>query len=688
MHEEQVLEVLSREPTRAWTLDEVLAALPAIEAKSVRRALKRLSRTGELERSEGRRYRRPEATSAPAPSGPLLGNFRRVGKAVYVEPFEDPGPFARKEPALLDPAAVPEELADGSLVQYEILSPWSPTSAALARLVEVLGKPGERGVEMKRILLEHNLETPFPDAVLEEATAFGDAPRASEIAGRRDLRGLALVTIDGEDAKDFDDAVCAERLGEDAFTVYVAIADVSHYVRQDHPLDLEALRRGTSTYLTDRCIPMLPEQLSNHLCSLRPHEDRLCLVAEMVIDRDGHTRESKFYRAVMRSRARLTYEQVATALEGEPDSICAPLLPSLLRLSKVATALLARRLRRGAIDLDVPEAKIVFDGEGLPVDATRRPRNDAHRLIEDLMLAANEAVASFTASRRIPTLYRVHEDPDPKKLAQFVALLERLGVTVKLKKKIRPRDVAHMVEDLHDLEGARELQGMVLRTMAQARYDAQNLGHFGLAAEHYLHFTSPIRRYPDLMVHRLLMRALDGEELRYRREELAAVAMQNSASERKAMEAERATLSLDRTYVASAFVGQHLEGTISGVARFGLFVALDKPFVDGLVPIATLGMDYFEPDDVGFSLRGKMSGAVFHLGQRVTVEIIAVNLQRRQVEMRVVSEPQGGKPEPDQGRRRGRRRGEKSAPHAKPQKPVAGGRPEKPPKRPKRRRGG
>ncbi len=614
--------------------------LPETELKSLRRLLKRLVRDGVLMRLRGRRFKRTptieEQGIEEAAGGPQIGLLRVVGRAAYVEPEPDPESYGTPEPVLLDPDGLPSGAEDGALVVYEITSPRTRVRAPMGVVVRVLGRPGDRAVEMHRLLLEFELPDGFPAEVEAEARAFGDAPSAADQADRVDLTQLPLVTIDGADAKDFDDAVCAERREDGGYDVYVAIADVSHYVRPGTELDREAYRRATSTYLTDRCIPMLPENLSNGLCSLRPHVPRLCVVAQLDVDASGAVRGRRFYRAVMRSRARLTYDQVARALEGEVDAVTGPLLPAIMRLYKVSQNLLRRRIKRGSVDLDVPEAMIVFGEDGLPIDARRRPRSDAHRLIEDLMLAANEAVAAHFAERDRPTVYRIHEDPDPAKLEAVVALSQVLGLEVKLKKKVKPRDLAHLVEDLQAHPLGQHLQGLVLRTMAQARYSVEDVGHFGLAAEHYLHFTSPIRRYPDLIVHRLLMAEQTRAAVPHGVGDLAAMSEHCSTRERAAMVAERASMDLDRAFVATGVVGDHLQGTITGVQRFGLFVSVDTPFIEGMVPVATIGQDYFEADEIGSTMRGVRSGITFRLGQKVGIEVVKVDLDRRRVEMRLV----------------------------------------------------
>ncbi len=623
--------------------------------KHLRRLLRELVDLGHIEREGGRRYRKanrapdarrgrgrgaPERGRTGGPDRPPVGIFREVGKARFIEPSGGGRRGARAPSALLVHPEGVGGAEDGLLVEYEIVRAQSSTETAHARVKKILGKPGDRETEVQHILRESTIPLEFPGSVTQEARAFAQEVEPEDIQGREDLRALPFVTIDGEDARDFDDAVCVER-GDHAFKLYVAIADVSHYVRQGHPLDVEAMSRGTSVYLPDRVVPMLPEELSNHLCSLRPKVDRLAFVAEVEVDDTGSVLGSRFYKAVIRSQARLTYEQVAAALAGVTDEATKPLLPSILKLSKVAQLFLARRLKRGAIDLDIPESQVLFDADGFPCDVVKRQRNDAHRLIEDLMLAANEAVAAYFVSHGLPTVFRVHEDPDPLRLAAFLELASTLGLPVpKKKKKLRPKDVALLLEQLNEHPRGKPLNTFLLRSLAQARYYPSNEGHFGLAADHYLHFTSPIRRYPDLMVHRLLEHSLAKERSPYSVGELTEIAQAASDAERRAMEVERAAKDLDRALVATAHLGEELEGRISGIQGFGAFVLIDAPFIEGLVPIQHLGDDYFEPDKHLSELRGQRTGKVWRIGDPIRVIVAAVRLDRRQVELH----PVGGEP--------------------------------------------
>jgi ribonuclease R len=666
--ERRLLSAFESNPTKALSISEIAEAaeFPEEDHRKLHRLLKRLVNAGWLSRLKGKRYqlRKLRPPTAPKSEKSSLGLFRKVGDSVFVEPLQTDDEDRGSGLILIDQEQDVAHIDDLCIVQYEISKEASRSKSAFAKIIRTLGKRGEREAGIMKRLLDSELPLEFPSAVLEQADALPDAVQKSDHKSRRDLRDLPLVTIDGSDAKDFDDAVCVQK-SDTGFILYVAIADVSYYVRPDSPLDQEAYRRGTSIYLSDRCIPMLPEKLSNGLCSLRPQVERLCFVAEMHMDKSGIIGRSEFYRAVMRSHARLTYEQVAQALEGEPDEICQGLLPDLKRLQKVARALLKRRMARGSIDLDIPEPFIVFDEETQPIDSVRRARNDAHRLIEDLMLAANEAVALQMSQVGRPSIFRVHEDPDREKLEAFLDLTSQLGLglKVKLKQQPKPKDLSRMIEQLVKLKAPPTLQMLILRSMAQARYTASNLGHFGLSAENYLHFTSPIRRYPDLLAHRLLNDFLESSKPGYSKEQIEEIAEKCSQRERSAITVERGCLDYDRCIIASKHIGETFDGIITTVKEFGMFVAIQEPFVEGLVPISSMSFDYFELDELGATLIGEHTGKSYMLSQKIEVEIVAANLEQGKVEFRLIEKdfPEGTTNVRHRGRRgRGRPRKEDS----------------------------
>lgn len=500
-------------------------------------------------------------------------------------------------------------------------------------LERILGDADDPEVQFLSIALEHGLRLEFPEEVAAAAAALPDDPTAADAEGRVDLRDLPLVTIDGETARDFDDAVCVTA-HDRGFRVHVAIADVAHYVRQGSPLDVEAARRGTSVYFPDRAIPMLPPQLSTGLCSLNPDRDRLVLVAELDLDGDGAPLDARFYRGVMRSRARLTYTEVAAALAGETvRPAVAERLPQLRTMHALMQLLYRRRLRAGSLDLDLPEALIELSEEGRSVGVRVAARNDAHRIIEELMLAANQAVATHLGALGVPFPYRIHEPPDPDDIDELNTFLGPFGLRVDYEHRVKPADVQRLLRQLEGRPLAAVLSRQVLRSLAKAQYSVANAGHFGLAFTDYCHFTSPIRRYPDLLVHRQLGRVFDGETARARdeAEAIEAASIASSQAEREAMEAERAMLDLKK----AEFMREHLHetgpGTIVSVTSFGFYVELDAWPVEGLVRLDTLD-DFYEYVEAERSLHARRKGRRFRLGDRVEVEVADVSLRRRTVD--------------------------------------------------------
>ena len=506
----------------------------------------------------------------------------------------------------------------------------SQVSSAQARVVRRLDP--DRPVELatETAIARFDLPHEFSPTALREAQAWGDRVDPAEADKREDLRTLPLVTIDGEDARDFDDAVYGE-LHPGGFRLIVAIADVSHYVRPGTAVDAEARERGTSVYFPTRVVPMLPTALSDHLCSLAPHVDRLCFAADMVISKQGALKSARFYPAVMRSAARLTYTLANAALfEGRPAARTelGPLVEPLLVLVDIYRALQKARNRRGALDFDAAEAEFVIDSAERVRTIELRARNDAHRLIEECMIMANVAVAQELAKERIPTLYRVHGEPEELKVDRLVSMLAALGIDAQLPEKVAPRDLQAITRRLGHTAERPFVESLMVRTMQQAVYQPTNIGHFGLALTHYAHFTSPIRRYPDLVVHRTL-RALLGApgaaSVRYENEELSALGESTSKLEKRADEADRFV----GTYLKCAYlrerIGQTFHGLITTVVEFGCFVQILDVSVDGLLHIDRLQDDEYVMDDDGHAWVGRRTKRHLRIGTHVRVVVTAVN---------------------------------------------------------------
>lgn len=532
------------------------------------------------------------------------------------------------------------EARDGQVVVAELTSWPTERQQAAGRITEILGWPDDPEVEARSIIAKYELPSTFPAEVLAEARAVPQLVPPSDHKGRVDLRGQITVTIDGETARDFDDAVSVRRESGDDIRLWVSIADVSHYVKPDSPLDREAYLRGTSVYFPDRCIPMLPEELSNGICSLNPDVDRLTLTAEMLFDTDGTIKAATFYPAIIRSAARLTYTIVRDILVDRGEEQLAAyrhLVGDLEVMKELALRLMDKRRKRGSIDFDLPEPQIVLDLQGHTEAIVKAERNLAHRLIEEFMLAANEAVAAHIEQRSMPSLYRVHEPPDPAKLADFAEFIFNFGYQLRVTEDgVAPRELQQLLDDAAGKPEERMINEVLLRCMKQARYSHENLGHFGLAARSYTHFTSPIRRYPDLVVHRILKEVLTGRvsaKLVSRLEAtLPTTADQTSKRERIAMEAEREIVALKKVQFMQGKIGETLDGYITGVSSFGFFVELIEFYVEGMVHVSTLKNDYYDYLEKQHALVGQRSRETFRIGDKVRVLVAAVSLERRQVE--------------------------------------------------------
>ena len=525
---------------------------------------------------------------------------------------------------------------DGDKVVVK-LRPWEDEHQnPEGEVIEVLGPAGEARAEVMSVARNFDLPAGFAREVEAEASSFPDSLTPEDLRGRVDLRHLACMTIDPEDAKDFDDAVSIEEV-DGISRVGVHIADVSHYVREGSALDREAYARGTSVYLVNEVIPMLPERLSNNLCSLRPQEDKLTYSVIMDVTHDGQVKNYRIVKSVIRSRRRFAYEEVQRILDAKKGEYVEQLLP----LWKIAQTLLKKRRANGSLDFETSEAKFRFDAEGLPTQIIRKVRLDAHRLIEECMLLANKMVALHIGGRKKetevrPFLYRVHDLPDPermKDLAQFVkqfgfSLDARSGVTAKELQKLLARADGSEVENV--------INDVALRAMAKAVYSEKNIGHFGLAFTHYTHFTSPIRRYPDLVVHRLLLayeRGVNAAELGRIRAELPDIARQSSERERVAVDAERMSVRVMQVEYMKRHVGDDFPGVIVGVTKFGLFIEINELLVEGLVHISDLGDDYYLYDEKQYALRGRSRGRMYRLGDAVKVRVLGVNTEEHRIQL-------------------------------------------------------
>ncbi len=550
----------------------------------------------------------------------------------------------------------------GQMVVAEIVEQPTKRSQPIGRIVEVLGDHMAPGMEIDIAIRAHELPVEWPDAVTEEIRALGEEVEEAAKQGRVDLRGLPLVTIDGIDARDFDDAVYCEKKPK-GWRLLVCIADVSHYVTPGSALDREAQARGNSVYFPDRVIPMLPEVLSNGLCSLNPDTDRLCMACELYINKeDGRIIRSRFFEAVMRSHARLTYDQVAAMVVEHEPTLCsqyAHLLPHLHELHALYGVLHQARNLRGAIDFDTTETRIQFNDEQKVERIVPVQRNDAHRMIEECMLITNVAAARFLQRKKLPALYRIHEAPSEQKLADLREFLNELGLGLSGGKKPTAKDYAKLLDSVRGRPDRRLIQTVLLRSMAQAVYGPDNVGHFGLAYPEYTHFTSPIRRYPDLLVHRAIKHLLDGgtaEDFEYSHPRLLALGEQCSSTERRADEATRDAIDWLKCEYMLDKVGECFNGIITSVNSFGVFVELDQIYVDGLVHITALGNDYYHFDPVGHRLSGERSGKVYRLGDAIRIQVAAVNLDDKKIDF-VLADPETGEERSGKkGKRRSRRR--------------------------------
>src|SRR5580692_1332778 len=574
----------------------------------------------------------------------ITGQLVRRGKRQVLQP-DDP-----RISGLVSLSGSIPEARDGISVVAEITRyPDVPDGPLEAKVLKVLGDPDDPRTEVEKVLACADVEEEFPDEVERIAAAFGDTITLSDRVDRADLREVPFTTIDPETARDFDDAVALEKLPNGGSRLWVAVADVSHYVREGSPIDVEARRRGCSIYLPSRAIPMLPEPLSARMCSLVAEEDRLAMVVRIDLDRQAKVIDRDFMAAVIHSQARLDYPGVAAALGGDTRGKrrkYEPFLPALRYMDSLSRQLRAQRLLRGSLDFDLPEAKVELDNDDPRlVRDIRKSRRDpgerqAYSMIEEFMLAANEAVAGSFQERKEYTVWRIHDAPDRARLEEFATLAEHYGIAIDVDDARTPKGLKRVLDKLHGHPAEKALSFQLLRSLKQATYDVVNIGHFGLASADYLHFTSPIRRYPDLIVHRLLKARLAGEGkpagglkvVTTERAALQRMAAEASFSERQAMEVEREVIDLYRAFFLRDRVGDQFDGTISGVAGFGVFVVVDEPFVEGLVRVDALSDDFYVFDEPSCRLVGRRSGRAFALGDSVRVEVQSVSVVRRKID--------------------------------------------------------
>jgi ribonuclease R len=531
---------------------------------------------------------------------------------------------------------------NGQMVLVEMVAYPSKRNQAIAKVVHILGDHMAPGMEIEVAILAHSIPSRWPGNIQASLSAVPSEVHKDDLHGRTDLRHLPFVTIDGEDAKDFDDAVYCSPKAKGAYQLYVAIADVSHYVGIDTPLDEEAARRGNSVYFPGRVVPMLPEALSNGICSLNPLVDRLCMVVEMSISAEGKISRSRFYRAVIHSQARLTYTQVSEWLSaGRAEPKYAAVFPMLQALHQLYTILQQSRKQRGAMDFDTTETRIEFDEQRKIQRILPVVRNDAHRLIEECMLAANVATARFLERAKIPTLYRVHAAPEDDKILALRKFLGEFGLTLGGGKKPTPKDFQATLTAIGERPERHMIEMVMLRSLKQAKYIESNDGHFGLAYSAYTHFTSPIRRYPDLLIHRAIGFLLDNpseQNFIYTEEDMSCFGKHCSETERRADEATREVVSWLKCEYMQDKLGQVFRGRISAVTGFGLFVELDEVYVEGLVHVTSLKNDYYAFDPSKHRLVGERGGHVYRLGDKMTVLVARVDLDERKIDFEPVDE--------------------------------------------------
>ncbi len=599
------------------------------------RVLVRVTHTDERSRAEGIIVEVLERNTSVT-----VGRFYKEGSVAFVKP--DNKAITQDIIIPLDESSGAES---GQFVELEITTQPSLRRQPTGRIIKILGDPLTPGVEVELAIRAYNLPYEWPTELLDEASHIKPTVQVSDYEGREDLRELYFVTIDGEDARDFDDAVYCEPLKEGGWLLYVAIADVGHYVKPGTALDTEAELRGNSVYFPSRVIPMLPEVLSNELCSLKPHQDRLSMVSEMRVSAEGKLLGHRFYEAVIHSHARLTYHQVAQWLGAETKDAPQELMPYLKELHRLYKKLLSQRELRGAIDFDSVETKIVFNAQGKIERIVPTERNEAHRLIEEMMLLANVAASEFVSGAKIPALYRNHELPDEQKLSALRDFLQAFGLRLTGNDRPSAMDYAMLLERIQKRPDAHLLQTVLLRSLKQAHYSPTNAGHFGLAFDGYCHFTSPIRRYPDLLLHRAIKHVLNKKSAQtfpVTHQRMQDLGEHFSTTERRADRATREALDWLKCDYMKDRVGESFEGVICDVTGFGVFVELKNIYVQGLLHISSLRDDYYHHDTTHHTLVGKHSGVVYRLGDPISVKIAHVALDDRKIDFELEHQKKQG----------------------------------------------
>ena len=599
------------------------------------RVVVRIERIKEGGKAEGRIIRILERSNST-----LVGRYDRDDSGMgHVAPFD-----RRMLMDIFVPAGQEGGASPGEMVIVELTRWPTATRGAIGHISEVLGDIDAPGVDTEIIIRKHNIPDAHSDDAIAEALRLGTAVSERDIRGRSDFRSLPTVTIDGEHARDFDDAITIEKLPNGNFWLGVHIADVSHYVQEGSALDREAYDRGTSVYFPERAVHMFPSELATGLCSLNPRVDRLVQSCFMEVDRRGQVVRHEFHDGVINSNERMTYTAVNGILTDRDPALMkqyAPLVPMFELMQELFQILNDARRRRGSIDFDLNEAEVIMDEGGVVEAIIALQRNVAHRLIEEFMLLANETVASYLEAQHAPALYRIHEEPDILKVAKFEEFISGFGYSLAAPANaLRPRHFQKLIERIHGKPEEKPIAFLMLRTMQKARYAPENLGHFGLAAPSYTHFTSPIRRYPDLVVHRALRAArlglLTDEAREEWTEELPEIARHTSEMERRADEAERELVQWKKVKFMADKVGDEFEGYVTGVAAFGLFIELIEHFVEGMVHVSTMADDYYRFVEGAHLLRGENTHKVYRLGDKVKVQVIRVNMETRQVDLGLV----------------------------------------------------